>query len=158
MSNSQCQWCRRSYNPYGDGVRHPEKLDFCSERCRHEARSSSWKSPTEKRIDKSNEAYVREPPHIKTDKEIRSRRRRKRDEDFHNFWWKTAMPIVALILAFVVIHSSGYFFNHTWLPTSAEQWINFLFIMCLFFPVAYIVATICLFPVMLIIALILWVT
>lgn len=159
MSNCQCQWCGRSYNPYGDPVMmHREKLDFCSERCRHEARSSGWKSPTEKRIDKSNEAYAREPPCIKNDKEIRNRRRRTRDENFHNFWWKTAMPIVALIWAFLVIHSSGYFFNLRWPPTSADEWIYFLCSMCLFFPVGYIVATICLFPVMLIIALILWVT
>lgn len=158
MSNSQCQWCQRSYNPYGDGVRHQEKLDFCSERCRDEAISSGWKSPTQKRIDKSNEAYTREPPRIKTDKEIRSRRRWRRDENFHNFWWKTAMPIVALILAFLFIHSSGYLFGFILPPTSSEEWIYFLFSMCLFFPVGYLVATICLFPVMLIIALILWVT
>ena len=134
-------------------MRHPEKLDFCSERCRHEARSSGWKSPTEKRIDKSNEAYAREPPRrIETDKE---RSRRIRDQDFENFWWNTAMPIAALVWAFLAIHSSKYFFHLIWPPTSAEKWIVFLFNMCLMFPVGYIVATICLLPVMLIISLIL---
>lgn len=159
MSNCQCQWCQRSYNPYGDGVRHQEKLDFCSERCRHEARSSGWKSPTEKRIDKLNEAYAREPPRIeiKTEKQIRRRRYEKDIEKFDKFCWQIFIPIVALVLTFNDIHSSHSYFNLRWPPTNEGEWIYFLFGMCLMFPVLYIGATICLFPVMLIIHLIWWV-
>lgn len=154
MSNFQCQWCQRSYNPYGDGVRHQERLDFCSERCRHEARSSGWKSLTEKSMDKFSAAYQNNPPRIETDKEIR---RRRYQESVEKFWWNRAIPIVALVCAFIYIHSSDYFFHLRWPPTSAEEWIGFLFNMCLMFPVCYIVATMYLFPLMLIISLILWV-
>jgi hypothetical protein len=48
MSDTKCAWCRRSYDPWADGMRHEEKRRFCCERCRYEARSSGWQSDSEK--------------------------------------------------------------------------------------------------------------
>jgi hypothetical protein len=49
MSNFQCEWCNRSYDPWGKPVMmHSEKLTFCSERCRSQARSSGYKTDNEK--------------------------------------------------------------------------------------------------------------
>jgi len=154
MSNCQCKWCERSYN-YGDGVMHREKLDFCSERCRNEARSSGWKSQEEKFTERVNKVFENNPPRIETDKEIR---RRRYEKNFEKFWWNIAIPIVAFVCASIQIHHPNTFFYLKWPPTSIIEWIiSFLFAMCLMFPVLYIVATIYLIPVILISSLIFWV-
>jgi len=143
MSNCQCKWCRRSYNPYGDGMMHQEKLDFCSERCRYEARSSGWKSTAEKvRADVAK---------MRASRTIEQIGRDRLEERFEEIWSYNILPIVALCVSLYYILYDPHFFLHLKWPPSNGKWSNFvptlLITMSLVLPVMYFALAIILLPV-----------
>ncbi len=142
MSNCQCQWCGRSYNPYGDGMMHREKLDFCSERCRHEAKSSGWKSTAEKvRADVAK---------MRASRTIEQIGRDRLEERFEEIWWYNILPIVALCVSLYYILYDPHFFLHLKWPSNGK-WSNFvptlLITMSLVLPLIYFALAIILCPV-----------
>jgi len=118
MSNSKCHWCGRSYNPYGDGMMHQEKLDFCSERCRYEARSSSSKSTEEKlRADVAK---------MRASRTIEQIDRARLEQRFEEILGYNILPIVALCVSLYYILYDPHSFLHLKWPPSNGQWIDFV--------------------------------
>jgi len=121
---------------------HREKLDFCSERCRHEAKSSGRKSTAEKvRADVAK---------MRASRTIEQIGRDRLEERFEEIWWYNILPIVALCVSLYYILYDPHFFLHLKWPSNGK-WSNFvptlLITMSLVLPLIYFALAIILCPV-----------